>query len=203
MVASTQTLLAGLLAYLVGSLPFGFILGKANGIDIRQHGSGNIGATNLTRTLGRNWGVGCFVLDFLKGLLPVAFLPLLFARGCGCLPALCAAATVLGHVFPVYLKFRGGKGVSTTLGALIALAFWPVVAGIATWVVVFKIGRYVSLASISAACAIPACALLLPGYDAWTRILLVAIAALIVVRHRKNIAALRAGTERRFGGKAK
>lgn len=199
MVAFIHTLLGVALAYLIGSIPFGFLLGKANGVDIREHGSGNIGATNLTRTIGKEWGRLCFVLDFLKGLLPVLLLPVFFNRGHHeLLQVLCAAATVLGHVFPLYLHFKGGKGVSTTLGALVALSFWAVLIGMAVWGIVFKTTRYVSVASMSAAVVMPLAALILPWEDVWTRTIFIALGGLIIVRHTSNIIALRNGTERRF-----
>ena len=197
-----EALVVAALAYLIGSVPCGFLLGKANGVDIRKVGSGNIGATNVTRMLGRDWGAACFVLDFLKGLLPVVLLPRLFADG-ALLPVLAGAGTVVGHMFPLYLKFKGGKGVSTSVGVLLALAFWSVVVGVIIWVVVFYSTRYVSLASLAAALSMPVVALVLPGESGWTRLLLVVLAVLIVVRHRTNIVRLYQGTEHRFKGKGK
>lgn len=201
MTLNLTTVLGTVVAYLVGSIPFGFLLGKLNGVDIRNLGSGNIGATNLTRTLGRDWGAACFLLDFLKGLLPVLLLPRVLTGGGEVLPVLAGAAAVVGHMFPIYLKFKGGKGVSTSVGALLALAFWSVIAGVAIWIAVFYLTRYVSLASLAAAVAMPVVALFLPGEDAWTRILLVVLAALIILRHRTNIVRLAQGTENRFKGK--
>ena len=149
-------------AYLVGAIPFGFIIAKAHGIDIRSIGSGNIGATNVSRALGKKWAYICFSLDVLKGLVPMLFavnllsgqvlsvrIWILLAVG---------AAAILGHVFPIYLKFRGGKGVATSLG--VVLGFWPwyTVVGIVTfiiWAVIVKISKYISLGSIVVAIIFP------------------------------------------------
>lgn len=183
-------------SYAVGSIPFGLLIGKFNRIDIRQRGSGNIGATNITRTLGRDWGIFCFFLDFCKG-----FVPVLVARQAvpdwGATPAiLAAAAAIAGHIWPVYLRFKGGKGMATSLGALIALAPLQVLICAAVWYIVFFITRYVSLASIIAALALP-----LASFFISTRVettLLAVIAALIIYRHRSNIIRLLEGTENRF-----
>ncbi len=192
-----QTISGITLSYLIGGIPFALLLGKWKGVDIRTVGSGNIGATNLTRAVGRDWGIACFTLDFLKGLLPVLFLPPAFDAAPAVLPILCAAAAVAGHVFPLYLKFKGGKGVSTTLGALVALSPLPVLLAMAVWLIVFQISKYVSLASLCAAGVLPVAALFTPN-DGWTRLAFLALALLIIFRHRGNIAALTKGTERKF-----
>ena len=149
--------------YLLGSVSFALILGKLNGINIREHGSGNVGATNLGRALGKKWGLICFFLDMGKGLVPVLayglIAGLITAEGSiGAVEMLkwlaIGVAAVIGHVFPVFLKFKGGKGVATSAGAL--LGFWPVltvpvlVAGV-VWFVVTKATAYVGLASVIAA----------------------------------------------------
>lgn len=210
-----------LLGYLLGAIPFGLLIGLAKGIDIRKQGSGNIGATNVGRILGRKWGYICFVLDVAKGLVPVlwagAFLRCTaemttsdgtlsqlgqlawLAMGAGC---------ILGHIFSVYLRFRGGKGVATSLGVI--LGVWPyftltAVVVLAIWVGVWGMWRYVSLASITAAVAFPiAFVALIWRLKQWAfadLILLFVfsclIAILVVVRHRSNIARLLAGTENR------
>ena len=115
-----------ILSYLAGSIPFGFLIGKMKGIDIREHGSGNIGATNVTRVVGKWWGKGCFFCDFLKSALPVTLVIFLCRKGCfadpwGLLPSLAAFCAVAGHIFPVWLKFKGGKGISTAAGAVLAV----------------------------------------------------------------------------------
>jgi glycerol-3-phosphate acyltransferase PlsY len=197
-----QTLAGVLLSYLIGAVPFALLLGKANGVDIRKKGSGNVGATNLTRNVGKAWGGLCFGLDFTKGLLPVLIFPVAFPDAHPSLAVLCAIAAVAGHVYPVYLKFKGGKGVSTTLGALIALSPLAVIVAMAVWGVVFKVSRYVSVASISAAVALPIVALFTCD-TRWPKWAFLLLAILIIYRHRSNISALKNGTENRFSRKKK
>jgi len=148
-----------ILAYLVGSIPWGFLIGKLKGIDIRSHGSGNIGATNVRRVLGRPLGTLCFLLDLLKGLLPVVLIGALLGPALLVPPdlgrALAAGAAVSGHVWPVWLGFKGGKGVSTTLGALVAVSWLAVLMGVVAWVVAFFLTRYVSVASLVSANLLP------------------------------------------------
>lgn len=198
-------------AYLLAAIPWGLVIGKFRGVDIRKVGSGNIGATNVTRTLGRGWGRLCFALDFLKGFVPVYVVGRLTAGGTvedrgHILLALTALACVSGHMWSVYIGFKGGKGVSTAGGILLALSPFALVAAGAVWVIVFKISRYVSLASICAAAVLPPAAWILslggvtplPGS---VLVLLVFLAGLTIFRHRGNIARLRAGTENRFDRK--
>jgi glycerol-3-phosphate acyltransferase PlsY len=194
------------LGYVVGSTPWGLLIGKFNGLDIRRHGSGNIGATNVRRVLGRDWGITCFALDFLKGLVPVLLCASWAAEGTRAAELaklLAAGSAVLGHVFPFWLRFKGGKGVATTIGALLAVAFWPVVICLVVWLAMFYLSRYVSVASLSAAVALPVAHIALRRGAAFgpTLVLLLALAALIVVRHRANIRRLIEGTEHRFGHK--
>jgi len=147
-------------AYLVGSVPFGYLMGRARGVDLRTRGSGNIGATNVARVLGRRWGLLCFALDVLKGLAPVLLAGLVIAGRGASAPGparqgawlAVAFGAIAGHVFPVWLRFRGGKGVATSLGVL--LGFYPYftfagLAALAIWVAVVAVWRYVSLASIA------------------------------------------------------
>lgn len=202
-------------AYLVGSIPFGVIIAAAHGKDLRAIGSGNIGATNVSRALGRKWGYICFGLDVLKGLLPMlAFgaiaLPHIAATIHG--PAVIASwllvgiAAILGHVFPMYLGFKGGKGVATSFG--VALGLWPyfticALIALAVWVAVLLIWRYVSLASICAALTFPVSLILgmlaIPRWQAtnlWPLLIAATlIPLLVIVRHRENIARLLSGTE--------
>ncbi len=201
-------------AYLLGSLPFGLLIGKIRGIDIRQHGSGNIGATNVWRVLGPKWGAPTFLLDTAKGFFAVSLAqqiayrqqapPALEDQYMAYASVLAALAGLLGHRVPVWLKFKGGKGVATSLGVIVALM--PplaicVVLGV--WVSLFAFFRYVSLASVIAALALPATVgvLLRAGeiegsaYFAFS----CAAAFLVVRRHRDNIKRLFAGTEPRFG----
>lgn len=196
--------------YVAGATPFGWLIAKARGVDIRKSGSGNIGATNVGRVLGRRWGLFCFGLDVLKGLLPTAIF------GCWMGAALhstwgagqwigVGAAAMCGHMFPFWLKFKGGKGVATGLGAL--LGIWPVLTVAAVtcgliWVIVTKTTAYVSLASITAAAALPVAAMvsgLLFGLGVGPIAVYGGVSAglglLVIVRHRGNIARLRAGTE--------
>src|SRR5215510_2681621 len=136
-------------SYLLGAVPFALLIGLAKGVDIRKSGSGNVGATNLSRALGRSWGISAFALDFLKGLLPV--LAVGWAGGGRPWAGLAephvrmaaGAIAILGHVFPVYLRFRGGKGVATSFGALTGLAFWAALAAGAVWLLVYVATRTV------------------------------------------------------------
>lgn len=207
-------------AYLVGAVPFGFLMGRARGVDIREHGSGNIGATNAMRVLGKKLGITAFVLDVLKGAAPVLASGVVMGtldgvRGVGeaALWLGVGIAAVVGHVFPVYLRFKGGKGVATSFGVL--ACYWPVVtpaAGIAllVWVVVLKASRYVSVASVAAAIALPtaviaALTLGWRGYGLETgwpfAAVALAVAGLVVVRHRGNLSRVLKGTEPTAGRK--
>jgi glycerol-3-phosphate acyltransferase PlsY len=203
----TSGICIALLSYLVGSIPFGYLIGKFNGLDIRRHGSRNIGATNVRRVLGRDWGAICFIMDFLKGLLPVIFFGELLgaqmAVGLEWGAMFAIAGTIAGHIFPFTLDFKGGKGVATSLGAILAVAFWPVLVGAITWYVTFLKTRIVSLASIVAAVSMPVAATLMfsmnkGGIHATNIILMCIIAALIIIRHKENIVRLRNGQENKF-----
>lgn len=202
-----------LLAYLAGSIPFGFLIGKWKGMDIREHGSGNIGATNVTRVVGKWWGKGCFFCDFLKSALPVALVTFLCRKGCfadpwGLLPSLAAFCAVAGHIFPVWLKFKGGKGISTAAGAVLALNPPALLASGIVWAALFFTFRYVSLASIFAAALLP--------FFAWGALkfslcnsshvelgLFILLGVLAIVKHISNIKRLLNGTESRFTKKEK
>ena len=199
-------------AYLLGSIPWGFIIGRIYGVDVRTVGSKNIGATNVTRTVGRIPGKICFVLDFLKGGLPVlAALQIAAAdvwrSGAEWVVLAVMLATIIGHIFPVFLHFKGGKGVSTAAGAIMALAPIPLLVAFTVWVIVFLVSRYVSLASISAAAVLPVVAWAFAVANVGstvarsnlTLIFLTVIAVLAIVRHHSNIQRLLNGTESRFG----
>lgn len=201
-------------AYLLGSIPFGLLIGKINGVDIRTQGSCNIGATNVTRVVGKWWGKLCFFCDFAKGFLPVLVLRCFLRRaGYGndflseMLPVLTALCAVLGHIFPLYLKFKGGKGVSTVAGVVLALHPLSVAAAGIIWAIFFFAFRYVSLASLAAAAALPASAfLLIPAgipLPLPTGILLILFAILTILKHRSNIQRLLNGTESKFEKKKK
>ncbi len=206
-------------AYFIGAIPFGLIIAKAHGKDLRTIGSGNIGATNVSRALGRKWGYICFLLDFLKGFIPMlAMLP--FASPISVqtptqkiiilflwLTVGCAA--ILGHIFPVYVKFKGGKGVATSFG--IAMGLWPyytISALIAAllWIGTVLIWRYVSLSSIIASICFPIAFITMiiirPYWEIsvlWPLLIpAFAIPAMVILRHRDNIKRLRAGTENKI-----
>lgn len=182
-------------AYLIGSIPTGLLLGKAYGIDVRKEGSGNIGATNLYRTVGRKVGVITLVGDCLKGLLPVVFIS--YSSFPADVAAWVGLAAFCGHVFSVFLKFKGGKGVATALGVFLALAPLAVVIAIALFAVLMFIWRYVSLGSISAAAAMPF-AVYFMGGSRPVIIVTVVIALIVIIRHHENISRLLAGTENKF-----
>ena len=206
-----------IVGYVSGSLPFALWIGQLRGVDIRTVGSGNVGSTNVGRVCGKKWGVLCFVLDLLKGLLPVLGAGAMLGHLTGSAPASVeawqwlsvGAAAVIGHVFPVWLKFKGGKGVATGFGVL--LGFWPTLTlagGIAfvVWAVVIKATRYMGLASVCAAVTLPivvvVLALVRDGHlDAKLPFVVVAalLAVLVVIRHRGNLARLLAGTEPKVG----
>lgn len=212
-----------LLAYLAGSIPFGVIIARAHGVDLRKAGSGNVGATNVGRVLGRRWGYICFVLDLAKGLLPTLAAVLWLAPAGGangpvasitptiyqqCLWLATGLGAVLGHVFNIWLGFRGGKGVATALGVI--LGIWPyfTVAGILVfglWIVVTLATRYVSAGSVIAAAAFPGTFALLnwPVWRLWPLLAFAcAVCLLIIILHRANIRRLLSGTENKIGVKA-
>src|SRR6266511_2664668 len=148
-------------SYLLGSIPFGYLAGRIAGIDIRKCGSGNVGATNVIRTLGKSYGYPVFVADFLKGFGAVKMSLLIATRvqsewnSPEMFGILAAISSVIGHSFPVWLRFKGGKGVATSAGALFALAPVPALVGAAIWILTFWLTRYVSVASVAAAAALP------------------------------------------------
>lgn len=208
------------IAFLCGSIPFGLLIARAHGIDIRAHGSGNIGATNVWRVLGRRPGLTCFALDVAKGLAPTL--------GAGIAAGLVgqwiveprlawlwlavAASAILGHMFSPWIGFRGGKGVATGLGALLGvfpLLTWPALGAVAIWLLVARVSRYVSLASCAAALALPGLLALsiealsaeperhrtaLPFY-----VVSGILAAVVIYKHRSNLARLARGSENKIG----
>lgn len=215
-------LIAG--AYLLGSIPFGLLLARTKGIDIRAHGSGNIGATNVWRVLGAKLGALCFLLDFLKGLIPslaAGFLLGVIGKPDATPEQIlwwlsAPVAAILGHLFPVWLKFKGGKGVATSFGAM--LGVYPVLSiavlgAMVVWIISAKITRMVGISSCFAAIALPAAVVvqsLVHGEQAitptragpvyWPYLAVtVPLAVMVIVKHRTNIARTLAGTERRIG----
>ena len=229
-----QLWLCPLIAFLLGSIPFGLIIARAKGINIREHGSGNIGATNVLRVVGKKYGITCLVLDALKGFVPTVIaislirfpgiqnpmtlsgllphaseFPMLTAQMFQVLTGLCA---ILGHNYSPWVGFKGGKGIATSAGVLIALMPAAVVILIAIWGLVFLFSRYVSLASILAAAALPLLTLWGSWFHGkiqngtWNKPLFafsIIIAVLAIWKHRSNIQRLLAGTEHRFTRKSK
>jgi len=190
-----------IISYLAGSIPSAYLAGKLRGIDLRQHGSGNLGATNVVRVLGPRIGAVVFIADLMKGFLPVYFLPRytetlrpeLWALAYG-------AAAILGHVKPIFLLWKGGgKGVATASGVFLAFAFVPMLIAEVFWIAVFYFTRYVSLASLVGAAVLPIAILILyrePQSPVF--IASVIIAAFVFWTHRANIGRLRRGEEHKF-----
>ena len=201
-----QAALSGALAvfsYLIGAIPTGFLVARARGIDIRTVGSGNIGATNVFRCVGRSWGILTFILDFLKGYLPATVFPLIVRHYSGQFPNVTLALVygclaVAGHNWPVYLRFKGGKGMATGAGALLGFAPVIMLAGIAAWLVFFLATRYVSVASMLAAVVIVVAAWGLEHERMLVPLTLTIMGAVIIWRHKSNIRRLLSGTEHRF-----
>lgn len=212
-----ETFLYIVFCYLAGAVPFGYLAGRLNGVDLREHGSRNIGATNAMRVLGRKWGIPVFLLDFVKGYAPV-FLWLhvvcayLYGEGTpegywwhwgGAV--LAGLAAVLGHTYTCFLGLKGGKGVATTAGVLLALSPFVWVVSMASWVVVLWLTRYVSLASIAAGVIMVVTALYEFGYFAvsgwcwrpefFVVVLLVFICVLVILKHRGNLERVVQGVE--------
>lgn len=202
-----------LLSYLAGSIPSGFLAGKMRGIDIRKEGSGNIGATNVFRILGRRAGTGVLLADAVKGWLAVAVIVELVLVTCGSstvaagpapdrhgLQLAAGISAILGHNFTCWLGFRGGKGIATTGGVLIAWLPLPFLVVLGIWIAVFGASRYVSLASIAAAVGLPVATWY---FDRRISMIIITglLGALAIYRHRSNIRRLLNGTENRFGGR--
>jgi glycerol-3-phosphate acyltransferase PlsY len=201
------SILAG---YLIGSIPFGLLLARLKGIDIREHGSKNIGATNVWRVCGPKFGLPVFLLDAVKGAGSVflgRWLAVHFAGGAEWAPIAAALACLVGHSFPVWLKFKGGKGVASSLGVLLALLPLEGLGALLVWIIVFYSSRYVSLASLASAVVLPIFAVaaqLLQWGHGWPSVgFAVLVSLLVIIRHKANIQRLLAGTENRFGRKAK
>ena len=195
-------------SYLLGSIPFGYLAGRLVGIDIRQAGSGNVGATNVVRVLGKGYGYPVFALDVLKGFAAGKIAMLMAPGGPPewnspeMFGILAAVSSVLGHLYPPWLKFRGGKGVATSAGALLALTPVATLIGAAIWIIVFWLTRYVSLASITAAIVLPIVILVVSSRDQNKGKLLVyasaCVAVVVIWRHRSNVSRLMRGAEPRF-----
>lgn len=215
-------ILVALGAYLLGSIPFGYLAAKARGIDIRSVGSGNIGATNAMRVLGKPTGIFVLLMDALKGYAACAFLPSLvfnwlaphyldpglyvpfqrepadFQTWFYVVAGICA---VLGHNYTCWLRFKGGKGIATSAGVYIALAPWPLLIALVVFILAVAITRYISVGSISAAVALSVAVWAMPPHNLLLGIVTTALGALAIYKHKSNIQRLMAGTENRFGKK--
>lgn len=211
-VAVFHFILAALGAYLLGSIPFGFLAAKAKGIDIRTVGSGNIGATNAMRVLGKPMGIGVLLLDALKGYVAVKgagalalalggnfTFPAEHIRG---LELTAGIFAVLGHNYTCWLRFKGGKGVATSAGVYLALAPLPLAIALGVFVLTVAVTRYVSAGSMAAALALAAAVWILQPGDIPLGVVTTALGAMVIYKHKSNLQRLRAGTENRFGRKA-
>jgi glycerol-3-phosphate acyltransferase PlsY len=205
-----QALLAIVVSYLLGSIPAAYIAGKAKGVDLRKHGSGNLGATNVMRVLGTKIGLAVFLFDMAKGGVPVYFFPKWLAAT-GALPVapvifgiLCGIAAIFGHVRPIFLKFgKGGKGVATAAGVFLALAPLQTLLALLVFATVLFASGYVSLGSLTSAVALPILLAATVGIHSPLFAISIAVALFVFWTHRANIARLRAGEEHRFGRKAR
>jgi acyl phosphate:glycerol-3-phosphate acyltransferase len=195
-------------SYLLGSIPFGYLAGEIAGVDVRKAGSGNVGATNVLRVLGKPYGYAVFALDFLKGLgaVKISVLIATHVRPEWGSPEIfgivAAASAVIGHCFPLWLKFRGGKGVATSAGALFGLMPLAMLVGVAIWLLIFWLTRYVSLASVIATAALPiVIAIVTRLNQSYGKALFyssLCIAAVVIWRHHSNLSRLMRGREQRF-----
>lgn len=217
-------ILTALGAYLLGSIPFGFLAAKAKGIDIRSVGSGNIGATNAMRVLGKPIGITVLLLDVAKGYAAVVWLtPMLFNQLCVWLHhhssatydyfqyqpgevqarffVLAGVCAVLGHNYTCWLKFKGGKGIATTAGVYLALAQWPLLIALGVFLLAVILTRYMSVGSIAGAIALPTAVWVMAPHDLLLGIVTTALGVMAIYKHKSNIQRLMAGTENRFGKK--
>jgi glycerol-3-phosphate acyltransferase PlsY len=190
-------LLVILVGYFLGAISFAVIVARSQGVDIFKEGSGNPGATNVKRVLGRKWGNITFILDALKGFVAAGW-PLLAYGGDNRLAVIGLIAAILGHSFSVFLKFRGGKGVATTIGGLLALMWGVLLIGLVVWLIVFYTSKVVAMASILFAVSLPISAYFIHGPEDPRFYLGLILAVLIVVRHRSNIARMFSGKENKF-----
>jgi len=194
--------LALAIAYVVGAIPMSWLVARlAAGVDLRRVGSGNLGATNLYRTLGWRYAIPAGLFDIAKGAVPTIMLPGRVGTAAW-LPLAVGGAAVVGHVFSVFVRFRGGKGVATAAGVVLALAPIPLLASFLAWVVILKATGYVSLASMVGAVVFPIGAAIAGTTNPYVVPVGAALAVFIVFTHRANIGRLLAGTENRFGRRA-
>ena len=203
----TRPMLALGASYVLGSISFAYLAGRFKGIDLRRHGSGNLGATNVLRTLGVPWAVAVLALDAAKGVAAVLLVPRLFGAhqanfaNTDWWPLACGVAAIVGHVWPAFLGFRGGKGVATAAGAFGALAPVPLVAAMLAFGLVLLVTRYMSLGSLSGAVVLPLGVALLRGVGDPLFWVSVGVAAFVFWTHRANLDRLRRGVEPRVGQK--
>lgn len=187
-----------ILSYLIGSITFGDIVARIKKVDLRSQGSGSVGATNVFRVIGKGWGAVVLIGDALKGVLAV-WLGSLIGKVQGFDPAIITGImAIIGHSWPVFTRFKGGKGVATSLGVAVALVPSSSLVTLGVWLVVFFAGGYVSLASIFAALAFPVTVYLYYSQDGYRIVLSLIIAILVIYRHRANIKRLLAGNENRI-----
>jgi len=218
-------ILTALGAYLLGSIPFGFLMAKAKGIDIRSVGSGNIGATNAMRVLGKPAGISVLLLDALKGFAACTWFVVLIVKfftvgpeplnsqqvisasvgftpeQVGTLQIIAGICAVLGHNYTCWLKFKGGKGIATTAGVYLALAPWAVLVALIVFILAVLLSKYVSIGSISAAVALPAAVWVMTPHNLLLGIVTTILGAMAIYKHKSNIQRLKAGTENRLGKK--
>ena len=194
-------------SYLLGSIPFGYLIGRIAGIDIRKVGSCNIGATNVVRVLGKRYGYAVFLLDFFKGFGAVKLSMLLAMRSPPdwnspeLFGSIAAVSSIVGHSYPPWLKFKGGKCVATSAGALLALTAVGGLIWFGIWIVIFWLTSYVSVASITAALLLPVVILVISWRNQSAKVIFyfsVCAAAVVIWRHRSNLSRLMHGTEPRF-----
>ena len=199
-------ILTGVIAYLIGSIPFGFLIAKSRGVDVRTVGSKNIGATNVFRSVGKGAGVATFALDMGKGLFATLLLPLLLLRALGggdvagllSLRVFAGVCVVIGHNWTCFLGFKGGKGIATSLGFLLGIIPLAALLALLVWVAVLLLSRYVLLASVSAAAALGGLVWWLHPSPLWFPIVISLIALLAIIKHHANIRRLLNGTENRI-----
>ncbi len=200
-----RLLAAIVIAYLLGATPTSYIAAKMAGVDLRRVGSGNLGATNLYRVLGWKYAVPAGMIDVAKGYVAAVFLSSIagasLSGGHLWIPLVVGSAAIVGHVFPVYLRFRGGKGVATAAGVVLGVAPVPLLVSVGVWSLLLLSTGFMSLASMSAALAFPVAALIVAPADVHLFAASLIIASFIIVNHRSNIRRLFQGTEPRFGRK--
>ncbi len=199
------------LSYLLGSIPFGYLIAIAKGIDIRREGSGNIGATNVSRVLGRKYGLIIFFLDMFKAFAAVFFVPLLFSEikfpttADNLLVVICGFSSIIGHAFPLFLRFKGGKAVATSFGVFIWLAPVAIAISFAVWIVTVLVSRFVSLGSMIGTLTLVGviiCVVDSPfGDNIYLTLLSMAVTILVIAKHTSNIKRIISGTEKKVFSK--